>query len=48
MPPGISHYLSDYSEDMEFLEIESPVESLTEDVAPCAEIPQPTPWPGQK
>ena len=48
MPPGISHYLYDYSEDMEFLEIESPVESLTEDVSPCCDIPQPTPWPGQK
>ncbi len=48
MPPGISHYLYDYSQDMEFLEIESPVESVTEDVEPCCEIPQPTPWPEQK
>jgi len=47
MPPGITHYLYDYSPDMEFLEIESPVEALTESVPALCETPEPTPWPEQ-
>jgi mannose-6-phosphate isomerase-like protein (cupin superfamily) len=43
--PGITHYLYDYSEDMEYLEIVSPADFKTVDVAPCVEnVPAPTPW----
>jgi hypothetical protein len=43
--PGITHYLYDYSEDMEYLEIVSPADFKTVDVAPCVDnVPPPTPW----
>jgi len=43
--PGITHYLYDYSEDMEYLEIVSPADFKTVDVAPMVEnVPPPTPW----
>jgi len=43
--PGILHYLFDYSPDMEYLEVVSPADFGTIDIAqgPCA-IPKPTPW----
>lgn len=42
--PGITHYLFDYSPDMEYLEIVAPAEFQTVDVeAPCA-VPPPTKW----
>lgn len=42
--PGITHYLFDYSPDMEYLEIVSPADFGTVDVeGPCA-VPAPTPW----
>jgi quercetin dioxygenase-like cupin family protein len=43
--PGISHYLFDYSPDMEYLEIVSPADFKSIDVAPVCAIPPPTPWP---
>ncbi|WP_431282424.1 cupin domain-containing protein [Humitalea sp. 24SJ18S-53] len=43
--PGISHYLFDYSPDMEYLEIVSPADFGTEDVTPVCDVPPPTPWP---
>jgi len=43
--PGIVHYLYDYSEDMEYLEIVSPADFGTVPVeGPCA-VPPVTPWP---
>lgn len=43
--PGIVHYLYDYSPDMEYLEIVSPADFKTVEVAgPCA-VPDPAPWP---
>lgn len=42
--PGIRHYLFDYSEDMEYLEIVSPADFKTIDVDPACEVPEPTPW----
>ena len=43
--PGITHYLYDYSEDMEYLEIVSPADFKTVDVDPAVEhVPAPTPW----
>jgi mannose-6-phosphate isomerase-like protein (cupin superfamily) len=43
--PGITHYLYDYSEDMEYLEIVSPADFKTVDVAPFVDnVPPPTPW----
>jgi len=42
--PGITHYLFDYSPDMEYLEVVGPADFGTEDVeGPCA-IPPATPW----
>jgi quercetin dioxygenase-like cupin family protein len=42
--PGITHYLFDYSPDMEYLEIVGPADFGTVDVeGPCA-IPPFTPW----
>jgi mannose-6-phosphate isomerase-like protein (cupin superfamily) len=43
--PGITHYLFDYSPDMEYLEITSPAAFGTVEVTdgPCA-IPASTPW----
>lgn len=44
--PGITHYLYDYSPDMEYLEVVSPADFKTLDLAegPCA-VPAPAPWP---
>jgi len=43
--PGIVHYLYDYSPDMEYLEIVSPADFGTEDVAgPSFDPPAPTRW----
>ncbi|MBU6497159.1 MAG: cupin domain-containing protein [Rhodospirillales bacterium] len=43
--PGITHYLFDYSPDMEYLEIVSPADFATVEVeGPCA-VPPPRPWP---
>ena len=42
--PGISHYLFDYSPDMEYLEIVSPADFKSIDVAPVCRIPACTPW----
>ena len=42
--PGISHYLFDYSPDMEYLEIVSPADFKSIDVAPVGGVPLPTPW----
>ena len=42
--PGITHYLFDYSPDMEYLEIVSPADFGTVPAeAPC-EVPAPAPW----
>ena len=42
--PGIRHYLFDYSPDMEYLEIVSPADFKSVDVAPVCAVPPPTPW----
>lgn len=44
--PGITHYLFDYSPDMEYLEIVSPADFGTVDVAPPpgVKVPPVTPW----
>jgi len=42
--PGITHYLFDYSPDMEYLEIVSPADFGTVDVEGPCEIPAATPW----
>lgn len=42
--PGITHYLYDYSPDMEYLEIVGPADFKTVDVEGPCEIPAPTPW----
>jgi quercetin dioxygenase-like cupin family protein len=42
--PGITHYLFDYSKDMEYLEIAGPADFGTVEVeGPCA-VPRVTPW----
>jgi len=42
--PGITHYLFDYSPDMEYLEVVGPADFKTIDVeGPCA-VPAPMPW----
>jgi quercetin dioxygenase-like cupin family protein len=42
--PGITHYLFDYSKDMEYLEIVAPAGFKSIDAeGPCA-APDPTPW----
>jgi len=42
--PGLTHYLFDYSPDMEYLEIVGPADFGTVDVeGPCA-VPPVTPW----
>jgi len=42
--PGIVHYLFDYSQDMEYLEVVGPADFTTVDaVGPC-QVPDPTPW----
>ena len=43
--PGITHYLYDYSPDMEYLEVVGPADFATVDVeAPC-DVPKPAAWP---
>ncbi|MGD0633903.1 MAG: cupin domain-containing protein [Beijerinckiaceae bacterium] len=43
--PGITHYLFDYSKDMEYLEIVGPADFGTVDAeAPTAHVPPTTPW----
>ena len=42
--PGITHYLYDYSPDMEYLEVVSPADFGTEDAEGVAVVPAPTPW----
>jgi len=42
--PRISHYLFDYSPDMEYLEIVSPADFKSIDVEPVCAIAPPTPW----
>ncbi len=42
--PGITHYLFDYSPDMEYLEIVSPADFGTVDVEGPCEVPPVTPW----
>ena len=42
--PGITHYLYDYSPDMEYLEVVSPAAFGTVDVAGPAAVPLPAPW----
>jgi quercetin dioxygenase-like cupin family protein len=42
--PGITHYLFDYSPDMEYLEVVGPADFATVDVeGPCA-VPAPAKW----
>ncbi len=42
--PGITHFLFDYSQDMEYLEVVGPADFTSIDVeAPCA-VPAPAPW----
>ena len=43
-PPGIVHYLFDYSPDMEYLEIVSPADFGSVDVPAVCDIPAPKPW----
>ncbi len=43
--PGITHYLFDYSKDMEYLEIVGPADFKTVDAeAPTDHVPPVTPW----
>jgi quercetin dioxygenase-like cupin family protein len=42
--PGITHYLFDYSPDMEYLEIAAPADFKTLDVDDPCEVPAPAPW----
>jgi mannose-6-phosphate isomerase-like protein (cupin superfamily) len=42
--PGITHYLFDYSPDMEYLEVVSPAAFTTVDVEGPAPVPAPKPW----
>jgi quercetin dioxygenase-like cupin family protein len=42
--PGITHYLFDYSPDMEYLEIAAPADFTTVDAKGPCEIPPVTPW----
>ena len=44
--PGITHYLFDYSPDMEYLEITSPADFGTVDVIGPCPVPAAIPWPG--
>jgi quercetin dioxygenase-like cupin family protein len=43
--PGIVHYLYDYSPDMEYLEIITPVDYGTVSCEGPCDIPDPEPWP---
>jgi quercetin dioxygenase-like cupin family protein len=42
--PGITHYLFDYSPDMEYLEVVSPADFGTEDAEGVCAVPAATPW----
>ncbi len=42
--PGITHYLFDYSPDMEYLEVVSPADFGTVDAEGVAAVPAPVPW----
>jgi quercetin dioxygenase-like cupin family protein len=42
--PGIVHFLFDYSEDMEYLEIVGPADFKTIDAAGPCDVPAVTPW----
>lgn len=42
--PGIRHYLFDYSEDMEYLEVVGPADFKSVEVAGPCEVPAPNPW----
>jgi quercetin dioxygenase-like cupin family protein len=42
--PGIVHYLFDYSEDMEYLEIVSPADFKSIEVEGPCDVPAVTPW----
>lgn len=42
--PGITHYLFDYSPDMEYLEIVGPADFGTVPVEGPCDVPAPTPW----
>lgn len=42
--PGIVHYLFDYSEDMEYLEVVGPADFKSIDAQGPCEVPEPTPW----
>lgn len=45
--PGIRHFLFDYSEDMEYLEVVGPADFASVGVdGPCA-VPAPWPWPSK-
>ena len=44
--PGITHYLFDYSPDMEYLEIVAPADFKTVEVEGPCPVPPPTPWSG--
>lgn len=43
--PGIVHYLYDYSPDMEYLEVVSPANFTSVEVAGPCPVPAPAPWP---
>jgi len=42
--PGITHFLFDYSPDMEYLEIVGPADFGTKDVEGPCPVPSPKPW----
>ena len=42
--PGIRHYLFDYSEDMEYLEVVGPADFASIEVEGPCPVPTPTPW----
>ncbi len=42
--PGITHFLFDYSADMEYLEVVGPADFTTVDAAAPAAVPAPQPW----
>jgi quercetin dioxygenase-like cupin family protein len=42
--PGITHYLFDYSPDMEYLEVVGPADFKTLDVEGPVPVPTPMPW----
>ncbi|PWR23271.1 cupin domain-containing protein [Zavarzinia compransoris] len=42
--PGITHYLYDYSPDMEYLEIVGPADFGTKDAEGPCPVPEPVPW----